>query len=96
MPDATAVMARPTGLTASPRELPIALLVFAALGIALTFPVAERFGKAMGTLFPVFSVSIGTVYLQIAAALVIGCVAAVFPCVRASRLRITDGLRHAG
>jgi putative ABC transport system permease protein len=67
-----------------------------AIGIILTFPVAERFGSAMGSLFPVFNVSSETVYMQGAAALLIGSVAALFPCVRAARLRIADGLRHAG
>ena len=67
-----------------------------AIGIVLTFPVAERFGSAMGSLFPVFNVNSGTVYMQCASALAIGAVAAVFPCLRAARLRIADGLRHAG
>ena len=67
-----------------------------AIGIILTFPVAERFGSAMGSLFPVFNVSSETVYMQGAAALLIGSVAALFPCVRAARLRIAEGLRHAG
>jgi putative ABC transport system permease protein len=67
-----------------------------AIGIILTFPVAERFGSAMGSLFPVFNVSSETVYMQGAAALLIGSVAALFPCVRAARLRIADGLWHAG
>lgn len=71
-------------------------LAGATVGIALTFPVAERFGKAMGSLFPVFNVNIDTVYMQIASALVVGIVAALFPCLSASRLRIADGLRHAG
>jgi len=71
-------------------------LVGAAIGIALTFPVAERFGKAMGGLFPVFNVSSDTVYMQVASALIVGIVAALFPCLRAARVRIADGLRHAG
>jgi len=66
------------------------------LGIALTFPVAEGFGRAMGSLFPVFHVNSGTVYMQIAAALIIGTVAALFPCVRAARVRIAEGLRSVG
>ena len=71
-------------------------LAGAALGIALTFPVAERFSKVMGSLFPVFNVDVGTVYMQIASALLVGTVAALFPCVRASRVRIADGLRNIG
>ncbi len=71
-------------------------LAGAAIGIALTFPVADRFGKAMGSLFPVFNVDVETVYMQIAAALIVGSVAALFPCLRAARMRIAEGLRHAG
>ena len=68
----------------------------AAVGIALTYPIAERFGKAMGSLFPVFNVNVETVYMQIASALAVGIVAALFPCLRAARVRIADGLRHVG
>jgi len=81
----------------------IALLVFSesigialaggALGIALTFPIAEAFGAAMGTLFPVFFVSRDTVLMQVSAAIVIGVVAALIPAWRAARVRIVDGLR---
>ena len=71
-------------------------LAGAAAGIALTFPIADSFGKAMGSLFPVFNVNVETVYMQIASALVVGTVAALFPCLRASRVRIADGLRHVG
>ena len=68
----------------------------AALGIALTYPVADRFGRAMGSLFPIFYVNVNTVYMQIAAASIVGAVAALFPCMRAARTRIAEGLRHAG
>jgi len=71
-------------------------LAGAAIGVAITFPVADRFGRAMGSLFPVFNVNIETVYMQIAAALIVGSVAALFPSLRAARMRIADGLRHAG
>jgi len=63
------------------------------LGIAATFPVAERFGRAMGSLFPVFRVSLDTVLLQLACALVIGLVAAFAPAWRAARVGIAEGLR---
>jgi len=81
----------------------VALLVFAesigialaggALGILLTFPLANAFAGAMGTLFPVFFVSRETVLMQLAASLVIGVVAAAVPAWRAARVRIVDGLR---
>jgi putative ABC transport system permease protein len=63
------------------------------LGIAATFPVAERFGRAMGSLFPVFRVSLDTMLLQLACALVIGLVAAFAPAWRAARVGIAEGLR---
>jgi putative ABC transport system permease protein len=81
----------------------VALLVFAesigialaggALGILLTFPLANIFAGAMGTLFPVFFVSRETVLMQLGASLVIGVVAAAVPAWRAARVRIVDGLR---
>jgi putative ABC transport system permease protein len=81
----------------------VAVLVFAesigialaggALGILLTFPLANAFAGAMGTLFPVFFVSHETVLMQLAASLVIGIVAAAVPAWRAARVRIVDGLR---
>ena len=68
----------------------------ALIGIALTFPIAAGFAAEMGSLFPVFNVSVDTVYMQIASALAVGTVAALFPCLRAARIRIAEGLRHVG
>jgi putative ABC transport system permease protein len=68
----------------------------AAAGIAATFPVAAWFAQKMGTLFPVFSVSTGTAGLQLAAAAIVGVVAALVPSWRAARVRIVDGLRNIG
>jgi putative ABC transport system permease protein len=65
-------------------------------GVALTFPVAHAFGDAMGSLFPIFFVSRETVAMQIAAAAIVGVVAAAFPAWRTVRLRIVDGLRSVG
>jgi putative ABC transport system permease protein len=64
-----------------------------AIGIAATFPAAAAFASKMGTLFPVFQVSTQTVALQIGAALVVGTIAAIAPSIRASRVRIAEGLR---
>jgi putative ABC transport system permease protein len=63
------------------------------LGVALTFPVANAFGSALGTLFPVFFVADETVLMQIGAALLVGAVAALIPAWRASHVKIVDGLR---
>jgi putative ABC transport system permease protein len=81
----------------------VALLIFAesigiamaggVLGILLTFPLANAFAGAMGTLFPVFFVTQETVLMQLGAALIVGTVAACVPAWRAARVRIVDGLR---
>ena len=84
----------------------VAMLIFAEslvialagglLGIVLTFPLSHAFGGAMGALFPVFLVSQQTVVLQLAAALIVGVVAAAVPAWRAANVRIVDGLRAVG
>jgi putative ABC transport system permease protein len=66
------------------------------VGIALTFPVAAGFKQAMGSMFPVFTVTGETLALQVASALAVGLLAAVLPSIRAARVRIVDGLRHIG
>ena len=66
------------------------------IGIALTFPAAAWFSNAMGTYIPVFNVEPKTLYLDIAAALLVGSVAAVFPTWRAVNVKIADGLRRIG
>jgi putative ABC transport system permease protein len=67
-----------------------------AIGIALTFPVAAGFKKAMGTFFPVFHVTEDTLKMQVIAALTVGVLAAILPSIRAARVRIVEGLRHIG
>jgi putative ABC transport system permease protein len=58
--------------------------------------VAAAFAERLGTLFPVFNVSRETIWMQLAAALAVGCAAAIVPAVRASRVRIAEGLRAIG
>jgi putative ABC transport system permease protein len=67
-----------------------------AIGIALTFPVAARFGEVMGAFFPVFRVERSTLYLDVAFCLLVGLVAGIFPTWRAVRIGIADGLRRIG
>lgn len=84
----------------------IALLIFGeslvittigcVLGIAATFPVADIFRKELGTFFPVFNVATETIYMDIAASIVVGLVAAVIPTLRSVNIRIADGLRRIG
>ena len=58
----------------------------AAFGIFLTYPIAEKFGKATGMLFPAFRVHDETVYMQLACAALIALIAALVPCWRAMRV----------
>jgi putative ABC transport system permease protein len=71
-------------------------LTGAALGIGLTFPAAEIFGKTLSTYFPVFNVTPDTIYMDIGVSLLVAFVAAVFPTWRAIHIRIADGLRRIG
>ena len=63
-----------------------------AAGIVLTFPAAKAFAAAVGNWFPVFKVEALTVYLAVAAALVVGMVAAVIPIWRVVTVRVVEGL----
>jgi putative ABC transport system permease protein len=63
-----------------------------ALGMALTLPAAAFF-KNVAAIFPIFSVSSGTLIAQAACALAVALAAAVVPAARAARVRIVDGLR---
>ncbi|HMK60071.1 MAG TPA: ABC transporter permease [Dissulfurispiraceae bacterium] len=71
-------------------------MIGCAFGIAFTFPAAKAFGDALSTFFPIFNVEPKTIYLDIAAALVIGTVAGIFPTWRSIRIKIADGLRRIG
>ncbi len=70
--------------------------VGSALGILLTFPAAKAFGDSLSQYFPIFIVSRSTIYMDVAAGLIIASVAAVFPTRLAIRVRIADGLRRIG
>ena len=66
------------------------------IGILLTFPVASMFNAKVGTLFPVFGVSLETIYMQIIAAILIGISAAFLPASRSAQASIVEGLRNIG
>ncbi|MFA5517541.1 MAG: FtsX-like permease family protein [Desulfuromonadales bacterium] len=66
------------------------------VGIAATFPVARLIGEMLKLFFPTFRVAPDTVWLQLAAALAVGTVAAIFPAWRGSTVRIAEGLRRVG
>src|SRR4030043_853845 len=61
-----------------------------ALGIALTFPAAKIFSKALSTYFPVFNVAHETIYMDIGISFLVAFVAAIFPAVRAVKIRIAE------
>jgi putative ABC transport system permease protein len=67
-----------------------------AIGILLTFPAAAAFKVVAGTMFPVFNVTADTVAMQAIAALAVGILAGLLPSIRASRVKIVDGLRYIG
>lgn len=85
---------------------PIAGLIFgeslfitmmgSAVGIFLTFPVADIFSKELSAYFPIFNIETETIYLDVAASILVALVAALFPTWRAIRIRIADGLRRIG
>ncbi len=66
------------------------------LGLALTFPMVAGFGKALPTFFPIINIAPLTIALALAAALVAGVVAALFPATRVVRTPIVTGLRTVG
>jgi putative ABC transport system permease protein len=69
-------------------------LIGGLAAVLLTLPLAAAFGSATGSLFPVFRVSLGTIALQMGAALVVGLVAAAWPSWKMSRIDIVEGFRH--
>ncbi|MBP8697266.1 MAG: FtsX-like permease family protein, partial [Syntrophobacterales bacterium] len=71
-------------------------LLGTAVGIALTFPAAEAFADYLGAYFPIFFVETETVLMGLAAGVLVGVVAALFPTWRAVNIRIADGLRRIG
>ncbi|MEY3971343.1 MAG: hypothetical protein RLZZ80_1041 [Pseudomonadota bacterium] len=63
------------------------------IGIGLTYPLAEAFHSATGTLFKSFVVSLDTNLMQMVAAIVTGLFAALWPAIKSYRIRIVEGLR---
>ena len=69
-------------------------LIGGTLGMLALLPLANVFGAAMGSLFPVFYVSDNTLLMQLACALIVGVIAAIAPAITAARVNIVEGLRH--
>jgi len=69
-------------------------LIGGLLGMALTLPATAGIGKALGSFLPAFAVTPTTMAMQLAAALLVGAVAAAWPAWKMSRIDIVQGLRH--
>jgi len=66
------------------------------LGALLSFPAGSWIEMELSQFFPVFTISPETILLELAAALIVGTVAAIFPTWRAATIRIAEGLRRIG
>ncbi|OGW30463.1 MAG: ABC transporter ATP-binding protein [Nitrospirae bacterium GWC2_42_7] len=67
-----------------------------AIGILLTFPAAKIFSSALSAFFPIFFVSVKTIYMDIISAVIVGIAASIIPTYRSINVRIADGLRKIG
>jgi putative ABC transport system permease protein len=72
-------------------------LLGGAIGLAVTFPLAEGFASALPKgWFPIFVVEPVTIILAGSSALLVGVIASIFPLQRAIGTSIVEGLRQAG
>jgi putative ABC transport system permease protein len=62
--------------------------------LSLALPAAKGFQNAFPTIFPILPDPTWTMIWGALAALVVGLVAAFFPMLRVSKMRIVDGLKH--
>lgn len=76
-------------------SLVIALLG-GGLGIALMYPAAGAFGRAMENFFPIFELKSATLIAAAIIAAAVGLVAALFPGWRAVNVKIVEGIRRIG
>jgi putative ABC transport system permease protein len=71
-----------------------------ALGLLIAVPIVNGFGKFiednLGSFFPYFAISSGTVALAAVLALAVGIASALAPAWTASRLQVTSALRRLG
>jgi putative ABC transport system permease protein len=81
-------------------ESALIALLGGVLGLCVTIPMTWAFGvfltQNLGSFFPVFEISTATLFLAVLAAFAVGVLAALFPTVRAVRMKIADGLRYVG
>jgi putative ABC transport system permease protein len=77
-------------------ESMVIALIGGAIGLAVTFPAAAKFGARFGSLFPIFAVSRETVVMSVAASAIVGVAAAVVPIWRTLRTSVSEGLKSMG
>jgi putative ABC transport system permease protein len=70
----------------------------ALLGILVTLPAVAGFGSSSigSAVFSSFKLSNDTLFMQLAAGVIVGVVAGFIPAIRSARIKIVDGLRHIG
>jgi putative ABC transport system permease protein len=66
------------------------------LGIAGFFPAAHWIETELAQFFPAFPIAPSTLFMQLAAAVAVGLIAALFPTWRGATIRIAEGLRRIG
>ena len=66
------------------------------LGGFLTYPATKVISHELGAYFPIFNIERETLYLNLAAALIIAFISAVIPTRQAIKIKIADGLRRIG
>lgn len=71
-------------------------MIGGVIGILVTFPVANGFGAAFPTMFPVFAVAPSTVVIAFGFSILVGVIAAIFPSYQTTKIKIVDGLRQVG
>ena len=69
-------------------------LLGGAIGLFFAFPIAHGFQNAFPTLFPILPDPKWTIIWGSLAAMAVGVLAAIFPSINVSKMRIVDGLRH--
>jgi putative ABC transport system permease protein len=77
-------------------ESMVITMIGCLFGIVLTFPVAKVAGSILSAYFPVFKVDQKVLYMDIAASIAVGILAAIVPTWRAVKIQIADGLRRIG
>lgn len=71
-------------------------LIAGIVGVLAAFPIVDEVGSLLGAIFPVFLLSERTIAMALAAALLVGLVAAIFPAFKAVSVPVSDGLRSLG